>query len=195
MQLYTCPEVLTIIINRSNNSEFDINFSFKMNLTLDKYVLDKSLVPNYELIGVLSLKSYNIVAYCKSPINGQWFFYNDAEVTPCNSNVENEMQSNGIPYILFYQRRKINYNSNNNFEKPKCIYFTYEGKEGYFEYTDDYKMLSDAYNEFCNKYEWAPKGGHILSLMKNNNMICLNQYASLADNGINEGDKICIIMN
>ena len=36
---------------------------------------------------------------------------------------------------------------NNNFEKPKCIYFTYEGKEGYFEYTDDYKTLSEAYNE------------------------------------------------
>ena len=199
-QLYTCPEVLTIILNRGKGLEFDVNFSFPMNLTLDKYVQDKSFDPNYELIGVLthygpSGMAGHFVAYCKSPVDGQWFFYNDAEVTPCNSNVENEMQSNGIPYILFYQRRKINYNSNNNFEKPKCIYFTYEGKEGYFEYTDDYKMLSDAYNEFCNKYEWAPKGGYILSLMKNNNMICLNQYASLADNGINEGDKICIIMN
>ena len=199
-QLYTCPEVLTIILNRGKGLEFDVNFSFPMNLTLDKYVQDKSFDPNYELIGVLthygpSGMAGHFVAYCKSPINGQWFFYNDAEVTPCNSNVESEMQSNGIPYILFYQRRKINYNSNNNFEKPKCIYFTYEGKEGYFEYTDDYKMLSDAYNEFCNKYEWAPKGGHILSLMKNNNMINLNEYASLAENGINDGDRICIIMN
>ena len=56
-------------------------------------------------------------------------------------------------------------------------------------------MLSEAYNEFCNKYEWAPKGGHILSLMKNNNMINLNEYASLAENGINDGDKICVINN
>ena len=62
-------------------------------------------------------------------------------------------------------------------------------------FTDDYKMLSEAYNEFCNKYEWAPKGGHILSLMKNNNMINLNEYASLAENGINDGDKICVINN
>ena len=136
-QLYTCPEVLTIILNRGKGLEFDVNFSFPMNLTLDKYVQDKSFDPNYELIGVLthygpSGMAGHFVAYCKSPINGQWFFYNDAEVTPCNSNVESEMQSNGIPYILFYQRRKINYNSNNNFEKPKCIYFTYEGKEGYF---------------------------------------------------------------
>ena len=45
------------------------------------------------------------------------------------------------------------------------------------------------------KYEWAPKGGHILSLMKNNNMINLNEYASLAENGINDGDKICVINN
>ena len=193
-QLYTCPEVLTIIINRNNTSEFDINFSFPMNLTLDKYVQDKSFNPNYELIGIISLKSYNTVAYCKSPINGQWFFYNDAEVTPCNSNVESEMQSNGIPYILFYQRRKINYNSNNNFEKPKCIYFTYEGKEGYFEYTDDYKMLSEAYNEFCNKYEWAPRGQRLM-LMKNDTMIDLEDYKGLAENGINDGDKICVINN
>ena len=205
-QLYTCPEVLTIILNRGKGLEFDVNFSFPMELTLEKYVQDKSYVPNYELIGCLthhgpSGMAGHFVAYCKSPVDNQWYFYNDAQVTPCH-NAENEMNSNGIPYILFYQRRKTQYiqydmnniNINVNDDKPKCIYFTYEGKEGYYEYTDDNKMLYDAYNEFCNKYDWAPRGQRLM-LMKNNNMIDLEEYKGLAENGINNEDKICIINN
>jgi len=208
-RLHTCPEVLTVILNLG---KFDVNFSFPMELTLEKYVQDKSYVPNYELIGCLtphgpSGVDGHFIAYCRSPIDNQWYLYNDAEVTPCY-NPENEMLSNGIPYmsyILFYQRRKtqyiqnimnnnININMNNNDGKPKCIYFTYEGKEGFYEYTDDNKMLFDAYNEFCNKYEWAPKGQRLM-LMKNDNMIDLEDYKGLAENGINDGDKICIIKN
>ena len=220
-QFYTCPEVLTVILNRGKGLEFDVNFSFPMELTIEKYVQDKSYVPNYELIGCLthhgpSGMAGHFVAYCRSPIDNQWYFYNDAEVTPCY-NPENEMLSNGIPYILFYQRRKtqyiqnvinnninininyninnnINYNVNNNDGKPKCIYFTYEGKEGFYEYTDDNKMLYEAYNEFCNKYEWAPKSQRLM-LMKNDNMIDLEDFKGFAENGINDGDKICIIKN
>ena len=207
-QLYTCPEVLTIILNRGKGLEFDVNFSFPMNLTLEKYIQDKSFAPNYELIGVLthhgpSGMAGHFVAYCRSPIDNQWYLYNDAQVTPYHSNVENELHSSGIPYILFYQRRKMQYNPtnvninninliNNNVGKKKCIYFTYEGKEGYFEYTDDNKILDDVYNEFCNKYEWAPRGQQLM-LMKNDAMINLEDYKGLAENGINDGDKICVI--
>ena len=197
-QLYTCPEVLTIILNRGKGLEFDVNFSFPMELTIQKYVTDKSYDPNYELIGVLthfgpSGMAGHFVAYCKSPITGQWFFYNDAMVTPCNSDVESEMQSNGIPYILFYQRRK-NQITNGKYEDKKCIYFSYEGKEGYYEYTDDNKMLYEAYEEFKKKYAWAPQNGRLM-LTKNNGMTDLESYNSIAGNGINNGDKICIIVD
>ena len=197
-QLYTCPEVLTIILNRGKGLEFDVNFSFPMELTIQKYVTDKSYDPNYELIGVLthfgpSGMAGHFVAYCKSPITGQWFFYNDAMVTPCKSDVESEMQSNGIPYILFYQRRK-NQITNGKYEEKKCIYFSYEGKEGYYEYTDDNKMLYEAYEEFKKKYAWAPQNGRLM-LMKNNDMTDLESYNSIAGNGINNGDKICIIVD
>ena len=76
--------------------------------------------------------------------------------------------------------------------KLKCICFTYEGKDGLYEYTDDNKMLYEAYNEFCNKYGWAPRG-QLLFLMKNDNLIELVDYKRLAENGIKDGDKICII--
>ena len=195
-KLYTCPEVLTIILNRGKGLEFKVEFSFPLTISIEKYVTDKTCDPNYELIGVLthhgpSGMAGHFVAYCKSPINGQWYFYNDATVTQCSSNVEGEMQSNGIPYILFYQRRKVK--TVGNYES-KCIYLTFEGKEGYYDYTDDNKLLYDVYNEFRNKYAWAPEGGRLM-LMKNDNMLDLDINKSLRDNGINDKDKICIIID
>ena len=195
-KLYTCPEVLTIILNRGKGLEFKVEFSFPLTISIEKYVTDKTCDPNYELIGVLthhgpSGMAGHFVAYCKSPINGQWYFYNDATVTQCSSDVEREMQSNGIPYILFYQRRKVK--TVGNYES-KCIYLTFEGKEGYYDYTDDNKLLYEVYNEFRNKYAWAPEGGRLM-LMKNDNMLDLDINKSLRDNGINDKDKICIIID
>jgi ubiquitin carboxyl-terminal hydrolase 2/21 len=193
-KLYTCPEVLTIILNRGKGLEFEVEFSFPMTISIEKYITDKTCDPNYELIGVLthhgpSGMAGHFVAYCKSPVNGQWYFYNDATVTQCSSNVESEMQSKGIPYILFYQRRKTKMEGN---YESKCIYFTYEGKEGYYDYTDDNKMLYQVYSEFRSKYGWAPEGGRLM-LTKNDNMLDLDEYKSLRENGINDKDKICII--
>ena len=76
--------------------------------------------------------------------------------------------------------------------KPKCICFTYEGKDGLYEYTDDNKMLYEVYSEFRSKYGWAPEGGRLM-LTKNDNMLDLDEFKSLRDNGINDKDSICII--
>ena len=62
------------------------------------------------------------------------------------------------------------------------------------EYIDDNKRLYEAYNEFCNKYEWAPKGQRLM-LVKNDDMIDLEDFKGFAENGINDGDKICILKN
>ena len=195
-KLNTCPEVLTIILNRGKGIEHEVNFSFPMSMSIVNYVTDKSYDPNYELIAVLthfgpSGMAGHFVAYCKSPVDNNWYFYNDATVTLCRGDVANQIVSNGIPYILFYQRRKLKIATN---VENKCIYFSYEGKEGYYDYTDDNKMLSEAYSEFRSKYDWAPQGGRLM-LMKNNNMIDLDEYKSLKDNGISDKDKICVLMN
>ena len=130
----TCPEVLTIILNRGKGLEFEVEFSFPLSISIDKYVTEKSFSTNYDLIGVLthygpSGMAGHFVAYCKSPKNDEWYFYNDATVTHCDKgNVEKEMVSNGVPYILFYQRTQTTSSGNT---ENKCIYFTYEGKEGF----------------------------------------------------------------
>jgi len=193
-KLYTCPEVLTIILNLEKGSQFEVEFSFPMTISIEKYITDKTSDPNYELIGVVnhhgqSGMASHFVAYCKSPVNGQWYFYNDSTVTQCSSNVE--IYSNGIPNILFYQRRKTKIGGN---YECKCIYFTYEGKEGYYDYTDDNKMLYEVYNEFRSECGWAPELGRLM-LTKNDNMLDLDESKSLRDNGINDKDSICIIID
>ena len=188
-KLYTCPEVLTIILNRGKGLEFDVNFSFPLTISIDKYVTEKTNDTNYELIGVLthhgpSGMAGHFVAYCKSPIDNNWYFYNDAVVTPCQGNVESEMQSNGIPYILYYQRR----------QKGKyCIYFKYGEKEGFFEYNNNNMLLSEAYNKFREKYTEMPVSGRMM-LLTETNMVDLYEYKSLKDNGIKNGDKIAVII-
>ena len=49
-----------------------------MNISLDEYILDKTNKSNYYLIGVIVyLNQGNFAAYCKSPVNGEWFYYFD----------------------------------------------------------------------------------------------------------------------
>ena len=81
-KLYNCPEVLTIILNR----EKDVEFQFPLDLNINKYIIDKNCETNYELIGALIHLGYSemnrhFIAYCKSPVDKKWYHYNDVEVT------------------------------------------------------------------------------------------------------------------
>ena len=105
-KLYNTSEILTIILKR----EKDVEFQFSFDLNINEYVKDKSCDTNYELYGVLAHfgsfgKGGNFIVYCKSPINKQWYLYNDSEVTQCE-NVMYEIDSNSYPCVLFYQRKK-----------------------------------------------------------------------------------------
>ena len=61
----------------------------------------------YELIGVithlgLSGPNGHFLAFCKNPIDGNWYKYNDDKVSPAeNHNIHNE----GVAYILFYSSK------------------------------------------------------------------------------------------
>ena len=80
-----------------------------MTINIDKYVNEKNKDANYELIGVIahigpSSMGGHFIAYCKSPVDKKWYCYNDAQVTEC-ADPENDINSKGIPYVLFYQRK------------------------------------------------------------------------------------------
>ena len=107
-KLNTCPEVLTIILNRGKGLEFDVRFTFPLKLYIRKFVKYINCSASYELIGVITHLGQNnmgghFIAYCKSPVDKKWYCYNDAFVNPIRD-VEKEVNSKGIPYVLFYQR-------------------------------------------------------------------------------------------
>ena len=126
-KIFTSPEVLTIILNRGKGLEFKVAFSFQYYIDINNYIVDKSSGKNntYELIGILchfgpSGMSGHFIAYCKSPIDNNWYCYNDATVVQCKGlpDISTNANVDGIPYVLYYQR--IN-NNNQNIEKDSII--------------------------------------------------------------------------
>ena len=55
-----------------------------------------------------SSMSGHFIAYCKSPVDQRWYCYNDVIVSECKNktNIFGTNNSNSIPYILFYQKKK-----------------------------------------------------------------------------------------
>ena len=54
-------------------------------------------------------------------------------------------------------------------------------------------LLSEAYNKFREKYTEMPVSGRMM-LLTETNMRDLEEYKSLKDNGIKDGDKISVII-
>jgi len=144
-KIFTSPEVLTIILNRENGLQFDVNFEYPLSLDIDKYITDKSKGNNkYELICVLTYLrpsgvSEYFIAFCKSPVDHKWYCYNDANVSVCNDpRYQNNNEIEGIPYVLFYQKINngiFNKNNSNNYGNYNNNYMGYsnvfknEGKQ------------------------------------------------------------------
>ena len=116
--LYTTPEILIIILNRGKEIEFRIKLEFNEYLNLYNYVERKEFGYYYQLIGVVthmgeSGASGHFIAFSKSPIDQQWYKYNDDLVSKV-TNFQREIIDYAMPYILFYQKindiSKINSN-------------------------------------------------------------------------------------
>ena len=108
------PEILTVILNRGRNLEFDVEFQISYIIdNLDRYMIkfnnnmDKQNI-RYELIAIIihagnSDMSGHFFTFCKSPINRKWYRYNDAIVEYISDPIQ---VIKGIPYLLFYQKLK-----------------------------------------------------------------------------------------
>ena len=106
------PNVLIIILNRGTGLQYKVNISFdNENLGLKNYVEYYQEESFYELIGLVthygeSSASGHFVARCKSPIDNEWYLYNDQIIQKIGY-FNKEAFSQGNPYILFY--KKINF--------------------------------------------------------------------------------------
>ena len=155
-KMFTCPQVMTIILNRGKGLQFDVYFEYPLILNIEKYVIDKKYGENYnyELICVLthlgpSGMAGHFIAFCKSPVDNNWYCYNDAQVSKCidpRSPSNNQIES--IPYVLFYQKTKINN------ENKITLFFYYKEKELFLD-TEKNKTIKDLINILKNHYKFS----------------------------------------
>ena len=106
------PEILTIVLSRANKPSNSIYFSFDYTLdNLDDYMIKlncnkKDLGTKYELIGIIIRtsdkgKEGHFLSYCKSPVDKNWYCYDDINVKKSRDPIK---EIRVIPYILFYQK-------------------------------------------------------------------------------------------
>ena len=108
-KLYTTPEILIIVLNRGKGIEFNVKLEFWEDLNLYNFIEVKQFGFNYKLIGVVthmgeSGGSGHFIAYCRSPIDENWYKYNDDLVTKVYD-VNKEIINYAMPYILFFKKK------------------------------------------------------------------------------------------
>ena len=106
-KILTSPNILVIVVNQIKEN-LKLDFSSSMDIT--EFVLSKDKKEIYELYGVITNldKSGQIsyyVASCKSPIDGNWYRYNDDVVSPI-SDFKKDIYNFGTPHVLFYEKQK-----------------------------------------------------------------------------------------
>ena len=79
-----------------------MSFKFDEYINISDYLLDKDLkkIIYYELICFIINKSE---AWCKSPIDNEWYIYQEKNVIK-NNQIKNQMMT--IPYCLIYKRNE-----------------------------------------------------------------------------------------
>ena len=106
--LYTGPNILIIVLNRGKGIEFKVKLEFDEELNLENFIEFKNPGYKYKLMGVVthmgeSGASGHFIAYCKSPIDKQWYKYNDDLVSKVFKFRE-EIIDYAMPYILFFEK-------------------------------------------------------------------------------------------
>ena len=188
-RLYNCPEILTIILNRGKDLKYDISFKFSMYINIRNYVEDKNCNTNYELIGLIAHLGENemnghFISYCKSPVDNNWYFYNDTQVNKCVE-PENEIKSCGIPYALFYQKQKDS-------SPIIVLYFSYEDREEYIELNGDI-LFEDVIIKIYEKHNWLPQIEIRFYIQKGSQMTEIDKNKTISQNGLKNGDKIILL--
>jgi len=108
-KIYVSPNVLILILNRGKNNIYKVKMDFRITIDITNYVIQKDK-PRivYNLYGVIthlgeSGPNAHFIATCKSPVDGNWYRYNDAKVDQI-VDFNRDVHNFGNPYILFYEK-------------------------------------------------------------------------------------------
>ena len=107
-KLFIAPIYLIILLNRGKGIEFNIKLTFPEEFDTTGIFINPNGI--YQLYGVVkhfgeNNSSGHFTAYCRSPIDGLWYFYNDATVTQVSEQEKYQIQEVGLTYMLFYKQK------------------------------------------------------------------------------------------
>ena len=106
--IYSAPKILCFVFNKNENVPM-MNFNIENNINIYQFSEIKSMI-NYELIGIIVYFYPNrYVAFCKNPVNMLWYSYENDKVEKMFT-IEEILNKRLIPYMLFYQHKKIKQN-------------------------------------------------------------------------------------
>ena len=85
-KIYTSPNYFIFLLDKNENE--NINFILEQRINLEKYVESKNNIPtSYELNGIVFFdkKKNKYNAFCVSPIDKNWYLYDDEKVKMINN--------------------------------------------------------------------------------------------------------------
>ena len=198
-KLFTGPEVMTIILNRGKGLEFEVNFEYPLEINLNKYIMDKSSTRNfkYKLICVLchygpSGMAGHFIAFCLSPVDGNWYCYNDSQVSQIKDpRYENNGSIEGIPYVLFYQ--KYDYSKDEKNQNLITLNFNYSEKQYYLSVDKNIKVKA-LIKKLNKEYSNIPKNIGLLFFNNNGKYVELDESDSIKDYKLTDNSEITIFL-
>ena len=108
--IYSAPNVLILILNRGKDNTYDVKIDFDHILEITDFVQlnDNKQKILYKLYGVITHMGQSgpyahFVASCKSPVDGNWYSFNDNLVLPIYD-FKKEVHDFATPYVLFYEK-------------------------------------------------------------------------------------------
>ena len=110
--IYSSPINFIFILNRGMPDQhlLNINFILEEKIDIGKFLENQKAYNKYELSGVVSfsVNENKYVCFGKSPVDNQWYLYNDDKVE--NTNINEVLNNNNnmqyIPCILLYHYMK-----------------------------------------------------------------------------------------
>jgi ubiquitin C-terminal hydrolase len=112
-KIYSSPNIFIFLLNRGNMDQnlMNIRFQLEEKINIKKFIENQDAPSFYELNGIVSidLKNHKYVSFCMSPVDKNWYYYNDEEIQQTNINNVIQLHNNNggyIPCILLYHSRQ-----------------------------------------------------------------------------------------
>ena len=108
-RIYSSPNVFIFLLDRGiefNENYIHIPFKVEEKINLTNFIIKENSPVHYGLTGIVSFnrQEQKYVSYCQSPIDSNWYWYNDEKVNLvfCQD-ILNNKNDNEIPCILYYK--------------------------------------------------------------------------------------------